>query len=85
MAKEYYDDIVIYSAYVAKLLIRQGCEMRQAVPNSAEPSRDVFYFIKNPRTQKIANLLLKQNEEEKNKILNTKQNSNWIRFKLNLF
>lgn len=72
MAKEYYNDIVIYSSYVAKLLIRQGCEMRQAVPNISNPNEDVYYFVRNPRTQKIADLLLRQNEDEKNQILNSK-------------
>lgn len=67
MAKERYNDIVIYSSYVAKLLIRQGCEMRQAVPNVNNPSEEVYYFVRNPRTQKIADLLMRQNvEEEKN-------------------
>lgn len=64
MAKERYNDIVIYSSYVAKLLIRQGCEMRQAVPNINNPSEEVYYFVRNPRTQKIADLLMRQNVEE---------------------
>jgi hypothetical protein len=64
MAKERYNDIVIYSSYVAKLLIRQGCEMRQAVPNVNNPSEEVYYFVRNPRTQKIADLLMRQNVEE---------------------
>ena len=64
MAKERYNDIVIYSSYVAKLLIRQGCEMRQAVPNVNNPFEEVYYFVRNPRTQKIADLLMRQNVEE---------------------
>ena len=64
MAKERYNDIVIYSSYVAKLLIRQGCELRQAVPNVNNPSEEVYYFVRNPRTQKIADLLMRQNVEE---------------------
>ena len=64
MAKERYNDIVIYSSYVAKLLIRQGCEMRQAVPNVNNPSEEVYYLVRNPRTQKIADLLMRQNVEE---------------------
>ena len=64
MAKERYNDIVIYSSYVAKLLIRQGCEMRQAVPNVNNPSEEVYYFVRNPRPQKIADLLMRQNVEE---------------------
>ena len=64
MARERYNDIVIYSSYVAKLLIRQGCEMRQAVPNVNNPSEEVYYFVRNPRTQKIADLLMRQNVEE---------------------
>ena len=64
MAKERYNDIVIYSSYVAKLLIRQGCEMRQAVPYVNNPSEEVYYFVRNPRTQKIADLLMRQNVEE---------------------
>ena len=64
MAKERYNDIVIYSSYVAKLLIRQGCEMRQAVPHVNNPSEEVYYFVRNPRTQKIADLLMRQNVEE---------------------
>lgn len=64
MAKERYNDIVIYSSYVAKLLIRQGCEMRQAVPNVNNPSEEVYYFVRNPRTQKIVDLLMRQNVEE---------------------
>ena len=64
MAKERYNDIVIYSSYVAKLLIRLGCEMRQAVPNVNNPSEEVYYFVRNPRTQKIADLLMRQNVEE---------------------
>ena len=64
MAKERYNDIVIYSSYVAKLLIRQGCEMRQAVPNINNPSEEVYYFVRNPRTQKIVELLMRQNVEE---------------------
>lgn len=64
MAKERYNDIVIYSSYVAKLLIRQGCEMRQAVPNVNNPSEEVYYFVRNPRTQKIVELLMRQNIEE---------------------
>ena len=64
MAKERYNDIVIYSSYVAKLLIRQGCEMSQAVPNVNNPSEEVYYFVRNPRTQKIADLLMRQNVEE---------------------
>lgn len=64
MAKERYNDIVIYSSYVAKLLIRQGCEMRQAMPNVNNPSEEVYYFVRNPRTQKIADLLMRQNVEE---------------------
>ena len=38
--------------------------MRQAVPNVNNPSEEVYYFVRNPRTQKIADLLMRQNVEE---------------------